>query len=329
MTTHRLLTKRVAICALFASSLLAPLSHGFIFQKKFAEEPTDLNTIVLAQVFLDEMLLGPGKVDGKMGEFTRRAVELYNSRWRIEPNNWHRVLREANRQVKTPYARYTVQTRDLNYVGPVPAEPAEQEKLDYLSYRSLAEFVSERFHTTEGFLRQLNPSVNLGNLRPGQQLIVPNVTPFQIETIRKHEKYEAAPGLSNRMVYVDTTQRVAKIYDRGNLIAAFPITPGAKQFIPYGDWRIQIMVTTPEFRWDKQMLEEGTRGDEAYQLPPGPNSPVGIFWAGLNKSGIGLHGTNNPGSIGRSQSAGCIRLANWDAIRLRSLIRPGASVLVR
>ena len=319
----------LALVVCILSGIFASSAHAGLFKKKVVVEPVTQDEIVLAQVFLDEMLLGPGKVDGKVGEFTRHAVGFYNLRWRLTPDNWYRVMREAERQIKSPYAYYTVQTRDLRFVGPVPAEPAEQEKLDYLSYRSLAEFVSERFHTTEGFLQKLNPNLNVQALRPGQQLVVPNVTPFQIETIRKHEKYGAAAGLSTRLVYVDTNLRVAKIFDEGKLVAAFPITPGAKKFIPYGDWKVKIMVTTPEFRWDKKMLEQGERGDEAFQLPPGPNSPVGIFWAGLNKSGIGLHGTNNPGSIGRSQSAGCIRLANWDAIRLRGLIRPGATVLVR
>jgi lipoprotein-anchoring transpeptidase ErfK/SrfK len=42
-----------------------------------------------------------------------------------------------------------------------------------------------------------------------------------------------------------------------------------------------------------------------------------------------MHGTSDPETIGRARSAGCIRLANWDAIRLPSLIRPGASVEIR
>jgi lipoprotein-anchoring transpeptidase ErfK/SrfK len=89
------------------------------------------------------------------------------------------------------------------------------------------------------------------------------------------------------------------------------------------------MMTTPTFRYDKQFLEEGIRGKEAFQLPPGPNSPIGIIWNGISKSGIGLHGTASPKTIGRSQSAGCVRFANWDAIRLPSLVRPGAKVIVR
>jgi lipoprotein-anchoring transpeptidase ErfK/SrfK len=113
------------------------------------------------------------------------------------------------------------------------------------------------------------------------------------------------------------------------MVAAFPITPGKPQFIPVGTWKVQSMMTTPSFRYDKQFLEEGVRGEEAFQLPPGPNSPIGIIWCGLSKSGIGLHGTALPRTIGRTRSAGCVRLANWDAIRLPTLIRPGTKVIVR
>jgi lipoprotein-anchoring transpeptidase ErfK/SrfK len=80
------------------------------------------------------------------------------------------------------------------------------------------------------------------------------------------------------------------------------------------------------------LLETGKRSKDpskVYDLPSGPNSPVGVIWCGLSKSGIGLHGTADPETIGRAQSAGCIRLANWDAIRLPTLISPGSSVEIR
>ena len=76
--------------------------------------------------------------------------------------------------------------------------------------------------------------------------------------------------------------------------------------------------------------ELGMRNDlPPYVCVPGPNSPVGIFWCGLSKPGIGLHGTSDPETIGRARSSGCIRLANWDAIRLPTLIRPGTTVEIR
>ena len=113
------------------------------------------------------------------------------------------------------------------------------------------------------------------------------------------------------------------------MLGAFVITPGKPQFIPRGEWKVVNMAATPQFRYDKNFLEKGERSSTAFQIPPGPNSPVGILWAGLSKSGIGLHGTASPRTIGRTESAGCVRFANWDAVRLPEIIRPGARLVIR
>ena len=84
----------------------------------------------------------------------------------------------------------------------------------------------------------------------------------------------------------------------------------------------------PTFRWDKSVLEYGVRSETYYQLPLGPNNPVGVMWIGLNKPGIGIHGTNSPQSIGRSASHGCMRTANWDVVRLVKMITQGMTVII-
>jgi len=297
--------------------------------QRFEAEPTDLATIVLAQAHLDNLLLGPGKIDGRMGEFTRIAQAAYNARFRLPTENWGRLLREARRVVKEAFIEVTVPEGLGGFVGSLPSEPADQQGLRYLVYRSYAELMAERYHTTEAFLAELNPGQPLGSWRSGSRLHVPNVAPFLIESVPRHQKFPEDAKLSARTAEVDIASKTLKIREGTQLMANFPVTPGEERFVPYGAWTVRVMVTTPEFRWDKQMLEQGQRGEEFYQLPPGPNSPVGILWAGLNKDGIGLHGTNNPYTIGRARSAGCIRLANWDAIRLSGLIRPGTRVVVR
>jgi hypothetical protein len=70
------------------------------------------------------------------------------------------------------------------------------------------------------------------------------------------------------------------------------------------------------------------RSDNFYELPIGPNNPVGVMWIGLNKPGIGIHGTNFPQTIGRSASHGCMRTANWDVVRLTKLITKGMTVVI-
>ncbi|MEM0969600.1 MAG: L,D-transpeptidase, partial [Verrucomicrobiota bacterium] len=100
-------------------------------------------------------------------------------------------------------------------------------------------------------------------------------------------------------------------------LVSFPITVGSGYLAtPPGRWRIVGITQMPTFRWDRSMLDYGVRSNNAYQLPIGPNNPVGVMWIALSKSGIGIHGTNDPQTIGRSSSHGCIRTANWDVVRL-------------
>ena len=182
-------------------------------------------------------------------------------------------------------------------------------------------------------------------------MVVPNVTPFCLEKLTG-ARYEAVPTLSQRHVVVDTKMNQARIFEaapaalvvaepdaaastprptRANrgLIASFPITPGQPQFIKFGTWELRSMVELPYWRYDQQLLDTGKRGSDSLNIPAGPNSPVGVIWNGLSKPGIGMHGTAEPATIGRARSHGCIRLANWDAIRLPNLIRPGATVEIR
>jgi lipoprotein-anchoring transpeptidase ErfK/SrfK len=142
--------------------------------------------------------------------------------------------------------------------------------------------------------------------------------------------FEAAPAALVVAEPGTTTISTATRPNRG-LIASFPITPGKPQFIKFGTWEVRNSVELPHWRYDQKLLDTGKRSadSEALNIPPGPNSPVGIFWCGLSKPGIGLHGTSDPETIGRARSSGCIRLANWDAIRLPTLIRPGTTVEIR
>jgi lipoprotein-anchoring transpeptidase ErfK/SrfK len=126
------------------------------------------------------------------------------------------------------------------------------------------------------------------------------------------------------------SERLIEVYEEGRIVACFPCTPGsAKIPVPLGTWKITSNILLPHFRWDKSVLESGVRSENAFMLPPGPNSPVGIVWMGINRPSIGMHGTNTPDRIGRNESSGCIRLANWDAFTLCQLVKAGTKVEVR
>lgn len=297
----------------------------------YLPEPSKKNaeTILRIQIFLDGKMFGPGKIDGRMGQFTRKAVAHYNFGYDLKYDNYYKVINESNATIEELFTTYAIKEEDLNFVGEVSFEPSEQAEIDYLYYRSILEFSAERFHSDEKYLTKINPEIDWGKVTEGTVIKVPNVTPFRIEDVKKDKSFQRERKLSKRLVIVDTTQKIVAIWGKKKILAMFPITPGQEKFIHRGDWVIQNMITTPTFRWDQSMLETGKRSNEAHLLPPGPNSPIGIFWAGLNKGGIGLHGTSSPHTIGRSRSAGCVRLANWDVVRLSDLVRPGAKVEMR
>lgn len=283
-------------------------------------------TATRLQIFLDNNDFGPGKIDGQMGEFFRKALVHYKRSHRMRETGF--VDQWLVDQVPQPFTTYTIPPEAENFVGPTATQPREQAKLKALKYGSLLDFVAERFHSAEEYLRKLNRGMDLDALKPGDTVKVPNVLPFKIEDL--HEGFaQPNPAFANRKVYVDTKERFLLIYDNNQLVAEFPITPGSKTLpAPIGVWRILGIAIFPMFRHDEGVLQHGVMSATAFNLPPGPRSPVGILWAGLNKPHVGIHGTNNPETIGRAASHGCIRTANWDAARVKDLITVGNMVSI-
>ena len=286
----------------------------------------DEETSVKLQIFLDNNDFGPGKIDGRMGEFFRKALVHYKrAHGMAETGSVDSWLLD---QVPETWTTFTIPPEALNFVGETSNKPSEQAKLKRLNYGSLLEFVAERYHSAEEFLKKINPGMKLENLKPGDTIKVPNVLPFKIEDL-KEGFAEKNPAFANRKIYIDTKDRFLLIYDDKQLVAEFPITPGSSTLpAPMGLWKILGIATLPVFRHDEGVLQHGEKSSEFYNLPPGPNNPVGILWMGLNKPHVGIHGTNNPETIGRAASHGCIRTANWDAARVKELVTVGNAVSI-
>lgn len=286
----------------------------------------DEETATRLQIFLDNAAFGPGKIDGRMGEFFRKALISYKHAHAMAKTG--AVDASLLEQVPVTYTTYTIKEEDLKFVGPLPTEKAEQAKLKLLPYTSLLEFVAERFHSAESFIQKLNPGKNWEQLPVGEVLKVPNVKPFEFEKITE-SKIPPNPAFAARKVFVDTKERLLEVFENDQLVCVFPITPGSTALpAPVGTWKIVGIVTMPWFRYDEGMLNHGVRTEEFFNLPPGPNNLVGVLWTGLNKTGIGIHGTNNPETIGRAASHGCIRLANWDAARFKDVVSEGNTVII-
>jgi lipoprotein-anchoring transpeptidase ErfK/SrfK len=327
---------------LFVSVLFVVLMLGvpasLAFQNQSAEAvptpsapPTpDRETIIRLKIFLDQHSFGPGEIDDRWNDLCANALGLYQA---ANGNSASGIDSELKQQLSdlTPLSiGYQIKPEDLAWVGKSPQKPAAQAKRKLMPYPSIADFVAERFHTNLSFLTSLNQGRNLDKLHPGDTVQVPNVPPFELSGLKEADDVPPRPQLKNRRVEVDTKNKTLTITDNGKILAAFPITPGSKQLpAPIGVWQIVKIATLPWFRWDKAMLIHGKRSSDFHNIPPGPRNEVGVVWIGLNKKGIGIHGTNNPDSIGRSASHGCIRLANWDAVQVLNAVTQGVTVEIK
>ena len=313
------------------------------------------------QVFLDRANFCPGKIDGHYGDFTWKTLSLYReSRGEqpqpppSQPEGKQNAAPDVNgldlASVDPVFVPYTVTEADLQSIGQLPKQVAEEAKLKFLPYRDPADAIAEKFHSDVHFLEQLNPG-KLKGIKAGDQITVPNVEPFELASVKdikpgsetaaqaaneaddQSETQSATPGESgaprNVSIKIDTKTNMLGVFENEKLIAAYPVTIGsAHTASPIGEWKVRGIAKLPRFRYDKEMLEHGKRSGNFYMLPPGPRNPVGVMWIALNKKGIGIHGTNDPGSIGRSASHGCIRLANWDVVRLAPKIKAGDKVSI-
>jgi lipoprotein-anchoring transpeptidase ErfK/SrfK len=310
------------------------------------QKPTGDDAVRL-QIFLDEANFGPGIIDGKIGRFSELAVQSWNEANGHPLDSWTAVNTAARQAVPNPFAVAIVPEVSEKWVNPnLSFKRSQQANAKRMSYRSVGEFMSERYHTDVPYLIALNSSSKIYGLKARDTLIVPNVTAFRIEDLTG-AAFKEDETLSQHHAVIDTKLNQVRIYQANlralvvadpdaparvanqSLIAAFPITPGKPQFIRYGKWTMQNAVELPVWRYDQQLLDTGKRSKNALNIPGGPNNPVGVLWCGLSRPGIGMHGTSDPETIGRSQSAGCIRLANWDIVRIPALLRPGASVEIR
>ena len=109
-----------------------------------------------------------------------------------------------------------------------------------------------------------------------------------------------------------------------------PVTVGSsKDPLPVGDWKVTGVSWNPTFNYNPDLFWDADPTHAKAKIPAGPNNPVGVVWIDINKEHFGLHGTPEPSTVGRTESHGCIRLANWDATRLGRLVSVGTKVTIQ
>jgi lipoprotein-anchoring transpeptidase ErfK/SrfK len=215
----------------------------------------------------------------------------------------------------------------------------EQAKLEALSYKTLLEALAERYHSTPALLQRLNPGVQFV---AGDEITVPNVPPMVIpapeppKPARPEPKgtsgrsaEPAAPPKPDVVVTVSKSTSALTVTDAsGKVVMYAPVTTGSEHDpLPIGEWKVNGVSLNPPFRYNPELFWDADPTHTAAVLKPGPNNPVGVVWIDLSKEHYGIHGTPEPSTIGKSASHGCVRMTNWDALKLAGLVKPGTRVV--
>jgi lipoprotein-anchoring transpeptidase ErfK/SrfK len=99
--------------------------------------------------------------------------------------------------------------------------------------------------------------------------------------------------------------------------------------LPVGEWTIKGKADAPVFSYNPDLFWDADLSHGKAKIAAGPNNPVGSVWIDLSKEHYGIHGTPRPENVGKTQSHGCIRLTNWDAIELGAAVKAGMPAVLQ
>ena len=284
----------------------------------YENNATDYDPIVVKlQILLDQANFSPGMIDGRLGNNTIYALREFEKHsgqtadGRLDSKVW-RVLEGGLTELLVPYVLTNQDTKGP-FVQSIPEDYSAMADMDRLSYTSVEEMLSEKFHVDIELLKELNPHAQFD--RPGEKILVPNVDDVGLAT-----KIES--------IKIDKGQGVLRGYDgAGNLVVVYPATIGSNDNpSPSGTMTVKGVARNPKYEYRPAKNFQQGGNVEPLTLPSGPNGPVGSIWIELSRDTYGIHGTAEPRLVGKSVSHGCVRLTNWDAQELGRLVKYGTKV---
>lgn len=274
--------------------------------------------IVRAEVLLDRARFSPGSIDGLDGDTFRKALSGYQtqagvpSSGRLDAATWAKLTGADPAPV---LLERKITAADLKgpFVKTTPANFERQAKLKRMAYKDVREELSEQYHTGVGLLQSLNAKARW--TRPDTAIIVPQVVVDR-------------PKVEVTRVDVDKPGHVLRAYAAdGHLVAMYPASIGSEEKpAPSGHFEIRRVTHNPDYTYNPKYAFKGVKSKVPFTIASGPNNPVGSVWMDLSYAGYGIHGTPEPNLVGKTQSHGCIRLTNWDAEDLASMVSTGTGV---
>jgi lipoprotein-anchoring transpeptidase ErfK/SrfK len=315
---HEHPTKVVRAPAKAAAPRLRPFIVG---PESPADFPRPVRDVFEAQVALARRAISSGSIDATLGSQTRRAISVFQETQHLPVTGALNADTRARLTLAAPLVTtYVVTINDLARLQPLGKTWLAKSQQTALEYETELELVAEKSHSHPELIRRLNLGVNWTNIAAGTVLHIPDLD---------------YPAASNKAAFavIHLADKFLEAFDtETNLLAHFPCSIAANvEKRPVGELHVIVVAPNPDYTFDPEVFPESPEARQLktkLKLQPGPNNPVGVAWIGLDKTGYGIHGTPSPEQVGRTESHGCFRLANWDAEYLSKLVWVGMPVLV-
>ncbi len=314
------------------------------------------------QVALDRAGFSPGAVDGQVGTGTKKALEAYRQAnggepQLAEPTTRYQITeadaagpfepeipRELPDQAKLPALSYRTLLEAL--AERFHSTPAFLQRLN-----PGAKFTAGEDITVPNVEPMVLPASAAPKAAKPDPAINPEPAPKPDAAAKPDPAAKPAPAAKPEpdakpdpaakpaaaakpaVVVVTVTKSTSAMTvtnPEGKSLMYAPVTTGSENDpLPIGEWKVNGVSLNPTFRYNPKLFWDADPTHDKALLQAGPNNPVGLVWVDLSKEHYGLHGTPEPSTVGKTASHGCVRLTNWDALKLAALVKPGTKVVFK